>query len=124
MPVLLSSTEDMPPHSREHRSWLNPVKKPKVGKNYIFVPKHGLTFEHTDYVRYEDGSSGFVVDGCVTTAHGPNGWQGVLIALAELGFVELNEARLSGFVPPGWEPTPETSTAFVPNNGRTPLRGS
>jgi DNA-binding transcriptional regulator YhcF (GntR family) len=40
----------------------------------------------------------------------PDAWQRALAELERLGFVELSEARQSGFVPADWQPTPENST--------------
>ena len=87
------------------------MNKPKIGKTYTFVRKHGDAFEHTDFTRHEDGSAGFVADGhaAIFECH-PDAWQRALAELERLGFVELAEARESGFVPAEWQPTPENST--------------
>jgi hypothetical protein len=87
------------------------MNKPKIGKTYTFVRRREDTFEHTDFMRHEDGSSGFLVDGhySIFECH-LDAWQHALAALAELGFVELSEARKSGLVPADWHPTRETST--------------
>jgi hypothetical protein len=87
------------------------MKDPKVGKTYTFVRKRGHAFEHTDFTRYEDGSGGFLADGhySIFECH-PDAWRRALAALRQRGFVELAEARESGFVPAEWQPTPENST--------------
>jgi hypothetical protein len=77
------------------------MNKPKIGKTYTFVRRREDTFEQTDFTRHEDGSSGFLVDGhySIFECH-PDAWQHALAALAELGFVELSEARKSGLSQP------------------------
>ncbi|MDR3405023.1 MAG: hypothetical protein P4L99_21150 [Chthoniobacter sp.] len=87
------------------------MKKPKVGKTYTFVRKRGDTFEHTDFVRGEDGSASFVADGYISIYEcDPDAWQHALDSLTQRGFIELGEAQQEGKVPLEWKPTPETST--------------
>lgn len=87
------------------------MKNPKIGKAYTFIRKRGEAFEHTDFTRHGDGSSGFLADGhySIFECH-PDAWQHALKELEERGFVELSEARELGLIPPDWQPTPETST--------------
>ena len=85
------------------------VDKPKVGKLYFFVRQKGDSFEHTEFTRHEDGSSGFAADGFFHVHEGnSDAWRGALQALAELGFQELEEARTGGVVPMDWQPSSET----------------
>lgn len=87
------------------------ISEESLGKAYTFVRRRGEGFEHTEYVRHEDGSSGFLADGYYTIfeCH-PEAWRHALDRLAEIGFVEIREARQRGIISPDWEPTPETST--------------
>jgi hypothetical protein len=102
------------------------MKKPKVGKTYTFVRKRGDAFEHTDFTRHEDGSAGFVADGYIAVFEcRPDAWQQALAELECLGFIELGEARASGYVPIDWQPTAETSTlqtgdAIIPTSQEPP----
>lgn len=85
--------------------------EPEVGKSYILVRRRGDGFEHTEYVRQKDGSSGFLADGHYTIfEHDPESWRHALDHLGEIGFVEIGEARRRGVIPHDWKPTPETST--------------
>ncbi|MEZ0274450.1 MAG: hypothetical protein ACAH88_06055 [Roseimicrobium sp.] len=78
---------------------------------YTFVRKRGDAFEHTDFTRHEDGSSGFLADGHYTIfeCHS-DAWKQALCELEKRGFVELSEARAAGLVPADWLPTKENST--------------
>jgi len=90
------------------------MKTPKIGHTYKFIRKRGAGFEHTDFTSYEDGVAGFVADGhAAIFERQPDNCQAALSELERLGFVELNEARESGFVPVDWQPTPETSTCLL-----------
>jgi hypothetical protein len=87
------------------------MKEPKIGKIYTFVRRRGEVFEHTNFTRDEDGGGGFLADGHYSIFEGhADAWRQALAAMAERGFLELCEARESGFVPAEWRPTPETST--------------
>lgn len=102
------------------------MKQPKFGKTYKFVRKRGAAFEHTDFTRFYDGSAYFVADGYTAIFEcSPDAWQQALAELERLGFVELSEARVSGFVPADWQPPPETSTlhtcdAIIPTSHEPP----
>ena len=67
--------------------------KPKIGKTYFFVRRSGDTFEHTEFMRNEDGS-----------ANSPDAWCHALEALRQLGFQELREAQAQSAVPSTWKP--------------------
>ncbi len=88
------------------------MDKPKIGKRYIFVRVRGGRIEHTEFVRYEDGSAGFEADGAyhIHECH-PQAWQGALQALAELGFVESRAAREQGIISSDWQPPSELPRA-------------
>jgi len=84
------------------------MNKPKIGKVYVFVRRHGDALEHTEFTRFED-SAGFATDGFyhVHENH-PDAWRDALAALTSLGFLELSEAKATGMVSPSWQPTQET----------------
>jgi hypothetical protein len=86
------------------------MKKPKIGKPYVFVRLQDGQIEHTEFIRHEDGSAGFLADRSfhVYENH-PDAWKGALEELEQLGFLEMQEAKDSGMVPMDWQPTSESS---------------
>ena len=86
------------------------MEAPKVG---LFVKVVAGAVWFTTLRLYADGSCGFLVpapDSGLFEGYGlkrgGDVWRAALRRLAELGFVEVGEARDRGLVPPGWERPP------------------
>jgi hypothetical protein len=85
---------------------------PVPGHKYVFVRNRDGRLEHTQFTRYADGSAGFLADRSFHIFENQvEAWRKALVCLEDLGFVELEEARSRGLVPPEWQPTPESSCA-------------
>lgn len=88
---------------------------PQINKPYVFVRRKGEYIEGTVFTMHRDGSCGFNLecseggeDSFVehTFEFHPDGWKSALQSLRDMNFVELQEAKHQGLVPPNWEPYP------------------
>ncbi len=81
------------------------MRKPKTNKLYLFVRVTNDRIEHVEFVRYDDGSASYVIEGKLEgVEEDPDAWKLVVIWLAENGFVELLEAKAIGLIPKDWMP--------------------
>jgi hypothetical protein len=77
--------------------------KPKVGRKYVLVRVTGSRVEQAEYTRFEDDSVYIEAEGYSEIIEfAPGAWEPAWADLAARGFVELEEARSTGLLPPGW----------------------
>ena len=91
------------------------MQRPKIGKSYIFVRDSAAGIEWIDYIRHEDGSSGFFFQTyALVYDNNPDAWKTALRHLEEWGFVLLGEAERTGMVPADWVFTEANRVAELP----------
>lgn len=89
------------------------MERPKAEKPYTFVRSRAGEIESTTFVRYSDGSAGFVADGFFHVHEGgPDVWQNALAELATLGFEEIGAAKARGILPVDWNPPQAKDSAI------------
>ena len=79
------------------------MRKPKVGQKYILVRVTGDRVEQAEYTRFDDDSVYIEAEGYSTVIEfAPGKWEPAWADLEARGFVELEQARMAGLLPPGW----------------------
>ncbi len=89
------------------------MEKPAVGEPHLFVKVVDGAIWFTTFRLYIDDSCGFLIPapevGPDMFMHygfkfRPDGWRRALRRLADLGFLEVGEAKRKGLVPAEWKP--------------------
>jgi hypothetical protein len=80
------------------------MQRPKINKLYLFVRVVNDHIEHAEFVRYEDGSASYVVEGRLDGVEEPDAWKLVTNWFESNGFIESREAKAKGLIPEDWEP--------------------
>ncbi len=80
------------------------MKELEVDRTYVFVRVVDGVVKHAEFRRRDDGSASVLKEDWFEAfeCH-PDSWRRALEGLSSGGFVELDEARARGLVPPGWE---------------------
>ena len=88
------------------------MRKPEMGRKYVLVRVTGDRIDQAEYTRFEDDSVYIEAEGYSTVIEfAPGRWEPAWADLLARGFVELEEARASGLVPPAWGQDAEPGAA-------------